>query len=136
MSNSLVRSEFIGGEYEESRLLGYKNPICTSQETHYVSTIEPSRLMLLGETVAVYCENRTEYTDTVRTSQETHRYTVYVQNTNSEGGWGWYVQLPLRGARSSYQAAWPVLLLHCLHSDRTVAQGAAVALCLGPRSHS
>jgi hypothetical protein len=28
--------------------------------------------MLLGETVAVYCENHTEHTDTVRTSQETH----------------------------------------------------------------
>jgi hypothetical protein len=44
----------------------------TSQETHYVSAIEPNRLMLFGETVAVYCENHTEYTDTVRTSQETH----------------------------------------------------------------
>jgi hypothetical protein len=31
-----------------------------------------NRLMLLGETVAVYCENHTEHTDTVRTSQETH----------------------------------------------------------------
>jgi hypothetical protein len=28
--------------------------------------------MLFWETVAVYCENRTEHTDTVRTSQETH----------------------------------------------------------------
>jgi hypothetical protein len=28
--------------------------------------------MLFGETVAVYCENRMEHTDTVRTSQETH----------------------------------------------------------------
>jgi hypothetical protein len=28
--------------------------------------------MLCGETVAVGCENRTEHTDTVRTSQETH----------------------------------------------------------------
>jgi hypothetical protein len=28
--------------------------------------------MLFGETVAVYCENHTERTDTVRTSQETH----------------------------------------------------------------
>jgi hypothetical protein len=27
--------------------------------------------MLFGETVAVYCENYTEQTDTVRTSQET-----------------------------------------------------------------
>jgi hypothetical protein len=28
--------------------------------------------MLFRQTVAVYCENHTEYTDTVRTSQETH----------------------------------------------------------------
>jgi thioredoxin-related protein len=33
--------------------------------------------MLFGETVAVYCENRMENTDTVRTSQETH----YVSTT-------------------------------------------------------
>jgi hypothetical protein len=30
----------------ESRLLGYKNPVRTSQEAHYVSAAEPSRLML------------------------------------------------------------------------------------------
>jgi hypothetical protein len=35
-----------GGDYEECRLLGYKNPVRTSQETHYVSATEPSRLML------------------------------------------------------------------------------------------
>jgi hypothetical protein len=50
----------------------FKNPVLTSQETHYVSATEPSRLMLFGETVAVYSENHTEHTDTVRTSQETH----------------------------------------------------------------
>jgi hypothetical protein len=38
----------------------------TSQETYYVSAIEPNRLMLFGETVAVYCENHTEQTDTLR----------------------------------------------------------------------
>jgi hypothetical protein len=32
--------------YEECRLLGYKNPVRTSQETHYVSTTESSQLML------------------------------------------------------------------------------------------
>jgi hypothetical protein len=37
---------FHGGDYEECRLLGYKNPVHTSQETHYVSTTESSRLML------------------------------------------------------------------------------------------
>jgi hypothetical protein len=39
---------------------------------HYASATEPNRLMLFGETVAVYCENHTEHTDTDRTSQETH----------------------------------------------------------------
>jgi hypothetical protein len=37
---------FHGGDYEECRLLGYKNPVRTSQETHYFSATEPSRLML------------------------------------------------------------------------------------------
>jgi UDP-glucose 6-dehydrogenase len=46
--------------------------VCNSQETHYVSAIEPKRLMLFRKTVAVYCENHMENTDTVRTSQETH----------------------------------------------------------------
>jgi hypothetical protein len=39
----------------------YINSICISQETHYISATKPNRLMLFGETVAVYCENRTEY---------------------------------------------------------------------------
>jgi hypothetical protein len=48
---------------------------------HYVSVTKPNRLMLFRETVAVYCENHTEHTNTlcgqnavyinpVRTSQE------------------------------------------------------------------
>jgi hypothetical protein len=37
---------FHGGEYEECRLLKYKNSVRTSKETHYVSATEPSRLML------------------------------------------------------------------------------------------
>jgi hypothetical protein len=36
---------FHGGDYEEWRLLGYKNPVHTSQETVLLAT-EPSRLML------------------------------------------------------------------------------------------
>jgi hypothetical protein len=42
-----------------------KIPVRTSQETHYVSATETNRLMLFGETVAVYCENHTEHTDTL-----------------------------------------------------------------------
>jgi hypothetical protein len=38
---------------------------CTSQETYYVSTKKTNRLMLFGETFAVYCENHTEHTDTL-----------------------------------------------------------------------
>jgi hypothetical protein len=41
------------------------NPVRTSQETHYVSITRPNRLMLFRETVAVYCENHTEHTDTL-----------------------------------------------------------------------
>jgi hypothetical protein len=37
---------FHGSDYEEFRLLEYKNPVLTSQETHYVSAAELSRLML------------------------------------------------------------------------------------------
>jgi hypothetical protein len=46
----------------------YVHSVRTSQETHYISTTKPNRLMLLGETVAVYCENHTE-----------HRYTVWAE---------------------------------------------------------
>jgi hypothetical protein len=37
---------FHGGDCEECRLLGYKNPVRTSQETHYISVTESSQLML------------------------------------------------------------------------------------------
>jgi hypothetical protein len=38
--------DFHGGDYGERRLLGYKNPVRTSQETHYVSATEANQLML------------------------------------------------------------------------------------------
>jgi hypothetical protein len=37
---------FQGGDYEECRRLGYKIPVRASQEAHYVSAPEASRLML------------------------------------------------------------------------------------------
>jgi translation initiation factor IF-1 len=43
----------------------YKNPVYTSQGTHYVSATETNRLMLFGETVAVYCENHKEHINTL-----------------------------------------------------------------------
>jgi hypothetical protein len=43
-------------------LFGYiKDPVRTSEETHYVSAAKPNRLMLFRETVDVYCENHTEH---------------------------------------------------------------------------
>jgi hypothetical protein len=48
----------------------YKIAVRTSQETHYVSTAEASRLMLFRETVAVYCENHTKRTNTLRGQNE------------------------------------------------------------------
>jgi pyocin large subunit-like protein len=43
----------------------YSNSVRSSQETHHVSATEPNRLMLFKETVAVYCGNHTEHTDTL-----------------------------------------------------------------------
>jgi tRNA U34 5-carboxymethylaminomethyl modifying GTPase MnmE/TrmE len=43
-------------------LLTYKNSARNSQKTQYVSATNTSRLMLLGETVAAYFENKTEHT--------------------------------------------------------------------------
>jgi hypothetical protein len=37
----------------------------TSQETHYVSMTTTNQLTLFRETVAVYCENHMEHTDTL-----------------------------------------------------------------------
>jgi hypothetical protein len=39
-------SGFQGGDYEECRLLGYKNKVFTTQGTHYVSATEASCSML------------------------------------------------------------------------------------------
>jgi hypothetical protein len=36
---------FLGGDYEECRLLGYKTSVRTSQETHYASNTELSQLV-------------------------------------------------------------------------------------------
>jgi hypothetical protein len=74
------RSKFF---FQESRLLGYKNPVRTSQETHYFSTTQSSRLMLCkiwGFHGSDYEESRLlGYKNRVRTSQET----PYVSTTES-----------------------------------------------------
>jgi hypothetical protein len=43
----------------------YKISVRTWQETNYVSATKPNLLMLFSETVAVYCENHTEHTNTL-----------------------------------------------------------------------
>jgi hypothetical protein len=67
---------FLGDGYEERRLLGYRNPISTSQETHYISTTEHSQLMpckIRGSHGGVYEDcPLLGYKDPVFTSQETH----------------------------------------------------------------
>jgi hypothetical protein len=67
---------FHGSDYEEFRLLGYKNPVLTSQETHYVSATKSSQLMLCtiwGFHGSYYEEFRLlGYKNPVLTSQETH----------------------------------------------------------------
>jgi hypothetical protein len=45
-----------------------------------VSATETNQLMLFGETVAVYCENHTEHTDTVLASQEAHHVSATETN--------------------------------------------------------
>jgi hypothetical protein len=44
--SQLMLRGFHRGDYEEFRLLGYKNRVHTLQETHYVSATKPSRLLL------------------------------------------------------------------------------------------
>jgi hypothetical protein len=65
-----------GGYYEGCRLLGYNNTVRTSQETHYVSAIEPSWLMLCkiwGFHGSDYEECRLlGYKNPGRTSQKRH----------------------------------------------------------------
>jgi hypothetical protein len=61
--NHTEHTNTLCGQNAEFKII-YKNSVPTSQETHYVSTTKPNRLMLFGETVAVYCENHTEHTDT------------------------------------------------------------------------
>jgi hypothetical protein len=60
---------------KKCRILGYKNPVHTSQETHYFSATEPRRLMLSKFEVfhgGDYEECRLlGYKNPVRTSQET-----------------------------------------------------------------
>jgi hypothetical protein len=57
------------------------NLVRTSQETHYVSATKPNRLMLFRETVAVYCENHTEHTDTLHGKNAEFCQVVHIVTT-------------------------------------------------------
>jgi hypothetical protein len=46
--------------------LNNTNSVPTSHKTHCISATKTNRLMLFRETVAVYFENHTEHTDTLR----------------------------------------------------------------------
>jgi hypothetical protein len=50
----------------------YKNVVRTSEETHYVSTTETNRLLMFEQKkkTAVYCENHTKRTNTLRGQNE------------------------------------------------------------------
>jgi hypothetical protein len=52
------------GEHETHKII-YKDSVCTSQETHYVSATKKALLMLFRETVSVYCGNHTERMSTL-----------------------------------------------------------------------
>jgi hypothetical protein len=71
---------FHGTDYDECRLPGYKNPVCTSQETHNVSATESSQLMICKIWGFHGCDyeecSLLEYKNPVLTSQETHDVSV------------------------------------------------------------
>jgi hypothetical protein len=78
---------FQGSDYEECRLLGYINPVRTSQETHYVFATEPNQLMLC-KIRSFHGGDHEEcrllgYKNTVRTSQETLLLRNSVQPVNA-----------------------------------------------------
>jgi translation initiation factor IF-1 len=51
-------------------LSSYHATLCSLSTDSTVK--QPTKRMLLRETVRIYCQNHTEHTNTVRTSQETH----------------------------------------------------------------
>jgi hypothetical protein len=74
----------------------------TSQETHYVSATETNRLMLFGETVAVYCENHMEHIHCVgrMKSFSMLKQEVHIKTT---GIWGVKSVLPGRSLKAPPQ---------------------------------
>jgi hypothetical protein len=78
----------------------YESSVRTSQGSHYASATKTKRLMLFRETLAVYWEIHTEYTDTVRISHETHY--VSVKEPNRLMLFGKTVSVYCRTIRNTY----------------------------------
>jgi hypothetical protein len=76
-------------EYKECLLLGYKNQVPTSQETHYISATEPNRLMLCGETIDTYCENRRQHTECTGSTYRTGKTSrLHYRDQPTNAVWG------------------------------------------------
>jgi hypothetical protein len=93
-----LRFEVVTVVTEECHLLGYQNPVRTSQQTHYVSATEPSRLMLCkiwGLHGSDYEECRLlEYKNLVRTAQEKHCVSAIEPNRLMLCTMGWLWRMP------------------------------------------
>jgi hypothetical protein len=79
---------------------------CNSQEIYYVSTTKTNRLMLFGETLAVYCEKHTEKTDKL-----CGQNVEFVPHRNS---------LILRFKAQPVNAVWGTVAVYCEnHTEHT-----------------
>jgi hypothetical protein len=74
--------DFRGGHYEECRLLGYKNPVPTSQERHYVSATEHSRYMLRFEIFAAVTMKNAVFWDKWTQSVPHRRHYISATESN------------------------------------------------------
>jgi hypothetical protein len=94
-----------GGDYEACRLVRYKTPVRTSQQTHYVYLTELSQIMLWnmwGYHGGDYEECRLlGYKTQVRTSQETH----YVSATEPSQ----FMLCTIWGLHGGDYEEWPLL---------------------------
>jgi hypothetical protein len=68
---------------EECRLLGYKTPFRTSQETHYISATESSRLMLCKGTMKLPSSGMLRRVDLVRTDVGQERMASIIRVTRT-----------------------------------------------------
>jgi hypothetical protein len=62
-----------GIESEQCRFLGYKNPVCTSEETQCVSATEPSRLLICKISVFMAVTMKNAFFWDIKTQFVLHR---------------------------------------------------------------